>query len=496
MSLGPTKRKPRSKPSKREFSKLAHDYQKGAVEFLLTHGAAALLFDPGMGKTAIVLQALAALKKAKTNGLTLVIAPLKVCQLVWPYEPGEWDDLAHMRVGLLHGPQKQKVLDNRNDYDILVINPEGLEWLLFGSPAESRARNGRVDMKRWKRLGFDTLVIDELTKFKSTRGVRFKMMKQVLPTFIRRWGLTGTPAPNGLLDLFGQIYVLDLGNALGRYITHYKFKYFISVDPNGWKWVLKPGAEQEIYNAIAPLALRADAEDHLELPEIMPVRRFVELPPKVRKIYDSLEDYLIAAVEGKDVVAGNSAAASTKCRQIANGAVYIDDDLAARIEGKKRGVAELHDLKVKDLQDLIEELGGQPVLVAYEFNHDLARLRKAFPDAVFMADAKNEKQAKAVEDAWNAGEISILFGHPASMGHGLNFQKGSAQHVVWFSMFWDLELYDQFIRRIRRQGNKALRVFIHHIMAKDTVDDVVYYVQRSKTKTQNALLNALKELRG
>jgi SNF2 family DNA or RNA helicase len=475
---------------------MAHDYQIEAIKFLLSHGAAALLFDPGMGKTAIVLKALALLKEAMTNGLTLVIAPLKVCQLVWPHEPNEWEDLKHMRVGLLHGPGKQKVLDNRDDYDILVINPEGLEWLLFGSPADKRARRGVVDMRRWKKFGFDTLVIDELTKFKSTKGVRFKMMKQVLPTFIRRWGLTGTPAPNGLLDLFGQMYVLDLGNALGKYITHYKFKYFISVDPNGWKWVLKPGAESEIYEAISPLALRADAEDHLQLPQIMPVKRYVELPPAVRKFYDTLEEHLIASVGDKDVVAGNAAAASTKCRQIANGAVYIEDDVMSKVLGKKRGVAELHDLKIKDLQDLIDELSGQPVLVAYEFNHDQSRLRKAFPDAVFMSDAKSEKQAKAVEDAWNSGQIPILFGHPASMGHGLNFQKGSAQHVVWFSMFWDLELYDQFIRRVRRQGNKALRVFVHHIMAKDTVDDVVYYVQLSKTKTQNALLNALKEMRG
>lgn len=488
-------KKPRSQQSKREFSKLAHDYQRNAVKFLLSHGAAALLFDPGMGKTAIVLKALEALKRAKTNERTLIIAPLKVCQLVWPHEPGEWDDLKHMRVGLLHGPDKQRVLENRSDYDILVINPEGLEWLLFGSPADKRARQGRVDMRRWKSFGFDTLVIDELTKFKATKGVRFKMLKQVLPTFIRRWGLTGTPAPNGLLDLFGQMYVLDLGNALGPYITHYRFKYFVALDANGWKWALKPGAEEEIYKAIAPLALRADAEDHLELPELVSIKRYVELPAKVAKLYETLEDELIAQVDKRDVVASNAAAASMKCRQIANGAVYIDDDLASRVAGKKRDVAELHDAKLQDLRDLIDELGGQQVLVAYEFNHDRDRLRKAFPEAEFMSDAKTSAQAKALEDRWNAGEIAVLFGHPASMGHGLNFQKSSAQHVVWFSMFWDLELYDQFIRRIRRQGNKALRVFVHHIMARKTVDEVVYRVQGSKTKTQAALLAALKENR-
>jgi SNF2 family DNA or RNA helicase len=489
---GPTTKKLRSPPSKPAFSKVAHSYQKRGIKFLLMHGAAALLLDPGMGKTAIVLKAFDSLLKAKTGTRMLVIAPLKVCQLVWPAEPDEWSDLAHLRVGLLHGPQKQRVLDDYENYDILVVNPEGLEWLLFGG---RRGAQASVDIRRWKKFGLDTLCIDELTKFKHTKGVRFKMLKQVLPTFMRRWGLTGTPAPNGLLDLFGQMYVLDLGNALGRYITHYRTKFFRAVDPNGWKWVLQPGAADRIYEAIKPLAVRASAEDYLELPEIMPLKVYVDLPPKVQEFYDGLEQELLAKISDKEVVAGNAAAASTKCRQIANGAVYVDDDIASRIQGKKRDVLDLHDLKLDALEDLIGELNGQPALVAYEFNHDIARLRKRFPDATFMADATTLAKTKALEAAWNAGEISVLFGHPASMGHGLNFQKGDAQHVVWFSMFWDLELYDQFIRRVRRQGNKAKRVFVHHMMARDTVDDIVFHVQRAKTKTQTALLDALKEKR-
>jgi SNF2 family DNA or RNA helicase len=222
----------------------------------------------------------------------------------------------------------------------------------------------------------------------------------------------------------------------------------------------------------------------------------VELPPKVRELYEKLEEDLIASVSGKEVVASNAAAASTKCRQIANGAVYVDDDLLSRTQGKKRQTLLLHDLKIEALRELIDELNGAQVLVAYEFNHDRDRLRKAFPDAVFMADANTTAKAKAIEAAWNAGEIGILFGHPASMGHGLNFQKGNAQHVIWFSMFWDLELYDQFIKRVRRQGNKAKRVFVHHFIAKDTVDEVVYHVQRGKARTQTALLDALVTIRG
>lgn len=487
-SRGRTTKKTRSQQSKPAFSEAAHSYQKKGIKFLLTHGAAALLLDPGMGKTAIVLKALSMLKQAKTNRRTLVIAPLRVAQLVWPSEPGEWSDLAHLRVGLLHGKDKQKVLDDYENYDMLVINPEGLEWLLYGG----KARGGTIDMRRWKKFGFDTLVIDELTKFKSTKGVRFKMMKKVLPTFIRRWGLTGTPAPNGLMDLFGQMYMLDLGNALGQYITHYRMKYFTALDRNGWNWAIKPGAAEQIYEAIKPLAMRASAEDHLELPEIMPLKVMVDLPDKVRDLYETLEEELLAKIEDQQVVASNAAAASTKCRQVANGAVYVDDDIASRVLGKKREVLDLHDAKLSALEDLIDELSGAPVLVAYEFNHDRDRLRKKFPKAVFMADATTQAKAKAIEDAWNAGEISVLFGHPASMGHGLNFQKGSAQHVVWFSMFWDLELYDQFIKRVRRQGNKAKRVFVHHIMARETIDQKIFWVQRSKTRTQNALLDALK----
>lgn len=477
--------RPLRRAAKKLFSKVAHGYQKDAIKFLLSHGAAALLLDPGMGKTAVVLKAFDALLKAKTAKRMLVIAPLRVCQLVWPAEPGEWGDLEHLRVGLLHGKGKEDILDNVADYDILVINPEGLEWLICGK------RGGQFDRKRWNSLGIDTLVIDELTKFKHAKGQRFKLLKKVLETFQRRWGLTGTPAPNGLLDLFGQMFVLDLGNALGRFISHYRMKYFRAVDPQGWKWVLQKGAEALIYERIKPLAMRASAEDHLQLPTIVPLKIMVELPPAARKLYDELEEDLLSKMEDRVVTAANAAAASTKCRQIANGAVYVDDDMASLVGGRKRTVLELHTAKIDALDELVESLNGSPLLVAYEFNHDEDRLRAKFPHATFMSDAKSQAKAKAVESAWNGGEISLLFGHPASMGHGLNFQKGSAQHVAWFGMFWDLELYDQFIKRVRRQGNAAPRVFVHHFMGKDTIDETVFNVQRGKERRQTALLDAL-----
>ncbi len=462
-----------------------HAYQKTAVKFLVANGAAALLLDPGMGKTSVVLKAFKALKKAKVASKMLVIAPLRVCQLVWPQEVQEWADFTDLKVVVLHGKDKEARL--LEDADIYVVNPEGLEWLIYGK------KGGAVDRRRWQSFGFDVLCIDELTKFKHSKGVRFKALKQVLGTFSRRWGLTGTPAPNGLLDLFGQMYVLDLGNALGKYITHYRMTYFRAVDPQGWKWVLQPGAAERIYERIKPLAMRASAEDHLELPEIVPIKVFVDLPPAARKLYDRLEEDMLAHLDDRTIVAANAAAASIKCRQIANGALYVDDDIASLVGGKKRTVLEIHNAKIDAVEELVESLNGSPLLLGYEFNHDLDRLLTHFgKDTPYIGAGVNERRAKEIEAAWNAGEIPLLLGHPASMGHGLNFQKSSGQHVGWFGMIWDLELYDQFIKRVRRQGSKAKRVFVHHFMARKTVDETVYHVQRSKEKNQNALLDALK----
>lgn len=459
--------------------------QKRGLKFLVEHGAAALLFDPGVGKTSTVLAAFSWLLKRKVARRMLVIAPLRVCYLVWPQEILDWLDFNHLRIGILHGKNKDAVLANVENYDVLVINPEGLDWLL-----------GKRTAHAFKKFGIDTLVVDELTKFKHSKGRRFKLLRGVLDTFSRRWGLTGTPAPNGLLDLFGQMYILDQGRSLGRYITHYRTEYFTSLDPMGWKWIPQKGAEERIYERLRPLALRAKAEDYIDLPEIVPMRVWVELPPAARQAYDAIEEDLIAKLEGADkrIVALTQAAASTKLRQIANGAVYIDDDVASLVKGKRRTVQPMHDAKLDALEELVDELQGQPLFCAYEFNHDLDRLLVRFPDTPVLGG--DIKLLKGIENAWNAGDYPLLLGQPASVGHGLNLQRGAAAHVVWFSMFWDLELYDQFFRRIRRQGNKAKRVFNHHIMAKDTIDETVWWSQRAKDKTQQSLLDALKSRRG
>lgn len=453
---------------------------------MLERQAAGVLLDPGLGKTSIVLAAFDILRRKKLARKMLVIAPLRPCYLVWPAEIEGWQDFKHLRYAVLHGRHKQEALES--DADVYIINPEGLDWLLGKD----------FSMRRWRALGFDTLVIDELTRFKHSKGKRFKLMKKVLSTFQRRWGLTGTPAPNGLQDLFGQMYMLDEGNALGRYVTHYRMQYFYNPDGNGWKWVPRAGAAELIYERLRNLCIRMRDQDYLkDLPQIVPIKVMLELPPAVTDMYEKMEDLMITKLEEKLIVASNAAAASSKLRQIANGAVYVDDDLASFVRGSgRRQVLQVHDVKLEAVGELVEELQGNPLLLAYEFNHDLERLLQHFgKDTPYIGSGVSSKRAQEIEDAWNAGEIPLLLGHPASMGHGLNFQKSNAQHVAYFSMFWDLELYDQFIKRVRRQGNKAPRVFVHHFMMKDTVDEIIWFSQRRKERGQNALSDALSDLK-
>lgn len=462
-----------------------HAYQKKAVKFLLEHGAAALFLDPGLGKTSITLAAFNFLKKKKVARKMLVIAPLRVCHQVWPAEASEWDDFHNLKVVVLHGPYKDKLLEE--EADVYCINPEGLEWLVYG-----KAGKQNFNRRRWSELAFDTLVIDELTKFKHSKGVRFKALKQVLGTFSRRWGLTGTPAANGLLDLFGQCFVLDLGNALGAYITHYRMKYFVNPDGQGWKWVPQAGAQEKIYERLKPLALRMSASDYLELPELNDVFVTLELPAKARKLYDTLEEDLLAKVDSGMVVAANAAAASTKLRQIANGGLYVDDDVAAIIGGKTRSTLGIHDVKTDWLLELIDELQGSPLLIAYEFNHDLERLQKALgKDLPYIGGGVSTKRTAELVSAWNEGALPYMAVHPASAGHGLNLQSGGAAHLAHYSMTWDFDQYEQLIRRIWRQGTQAKRIFRYHAVMKDTVDEAMKFALRHKAKGQQALFDAL-----
>ena len=472
-----------------------HAYQKKAAKFLLEHARSALFLDPGLGKTSITLAVIKLLKKKKLINKVLLIAPLRVCYNVWPKEVEKWSDFNGLRVQVLHGPHKDEAL--KTDADIYVINPEGLDWLLqvtkIKSPSTGKTKV-HVDVRRFKALGFDTLIIDELSKFKHTSTNRFKALKMVLNTFARRHGLTGSPAPNGLEDLFGQCYILDQGRTLGQYISNYRARYFQQTF-DGFGWEVREGAEDEIYERLSPLVLRMAADDYLEMPTLIENNIMVDLPPSVMAMYDKLEQDLIAKLDGKTIVAATAAAASIKCRQVASGGIYIDPEVQALIKLPKsnREWVNLHTTKVDALEDLVDELQGSPLLVAYDFGHDLDRLRAKFPNAVYACDYNMAKFSE-VEDRWNRGEIPLLFGHPQSVGHGLNLQE-AGNHVCWHSMTWDYELYDQFIRRILRQGNKSKKVFVHHIMARGTIDETMLYVLKSKRKGQNALFDALKKLR-
>jgi SNF2 family DNA or RNA helicase len=452
-------------------------YMMKCVKFLLEHAGAGLLLDPGMRKTSITLAAVKVLKKEGLLERVLVIAPLRVCHMVWPAEAHKWKDFNGLRVEVLHGSKKEEALER--DADVYCINPEGLPWLM---------QEGRFE-----KLGIDTLVVDESSKFKRTQTVRFKQLKPVLTTFKRRWILTGSPNPNGYLDLFGQIYILDLGNALGRYITHYRTQYFYPTGYGGYTWMLQPGADKRIQAAIKPLTMRLAAEDYIQMPEVVPNVIRVELPEKARKVYDEMEEEMFTTLEGGATVTALSAgAASVKCRQVANGGLYHMYDPANPSVGK-REFTNLHLEKVDAVRELADELNGAPLLVAYEFEHDLARLRAAFGKNVpYIGGGVTPTQCKFIEAEWNKDKIPVLLGHPAAMGHGLNFQEGSCQHIVWHSNTWDYELYDQFIRRVRRSGNKHKQVFVHHIVARDTIDEAMLRAIKAKRRTQNALLDALK----
>lgn len=473
-----------------------HDYQKKAVKFLLEHAASALFLDPGLGKTSITLAAIKLLKKKGLLNKVLLIAPLRVCHSVWPKEIEKWTDFKDLRVVVLHGPKKDRIL--KEDADIYVINPEGLDWLLQVEKTKTKAGRTQVsvDLRRFKSLGFDTLVIDELSKFKNHSTNRFKAMKMVLSTFQRRWGLTGSPASNGLINLFGQCYMLDQGRSLGQYITQYRAKYF-NLGHDGFTWELREGADQEIYERVAPLALRMSADDYLDMPKLIVNNIWVELPAKVREIYERLENDLIARLEEKTVVASTSAVASMKCRQVANGGIYLDQDVEAlvKLPKSKREWVNLHTEKVDAIAELVDELQGSPLLVAYDFEHDLDRIRERFgQDIPYIGGGVPVKRAAQIERDWNSGKIPVLFGHPQSMAHGLNLQE-MGHHVAWHSMTWDFELYDQFIRRVLRQGNRSKQVFVHHVLARDTVDVAMLHALKAKGGGQKAFFDALKQLR-
>lgn len=476
-----------------------HVGQKKAVKYLLEHAVAALLADVGVGKTSIVYAAFKMLKKRGIAKKMLVIAPLRVTQLVWPAEARKWTDFSGLRVEVLHGPDKEAALFR--DADVYVINPEGLSWLL--DEQKSVTRTGKVtvvcDPREFKKLGFDTLVIDELTKFKAISTNRSKTLRMVSDTFSRRWGLTGTPVSNGLMDLFGQMLILDGGRSLGRYITHYRRDFF-DLGYDGLTWKLKPDAEERIYDRIRPVALRLAASDYIDMPELVENRIEIDLPPVARRIYNELEDDLIAELEdGLTVTASNAGVKSIKIRQVAAGGVYLEDfplkGNSYSVRRTPRPWVWLHDAKTEALAELVEGLQGSPILVAYEFQHDLERIRGEFgADVPVIGKGVSDARVKEIEAAWNRGELPVLCGHPQSVGHGLNLQH-AGNHICFYSPIWNLEHRDQFIGRIRRQGSRHQTIFSHTIVARNTIESRILRALDGKASAQNSLLEALRDMK-
>lgn len=469
-----------------------HEYQEWGITGMVSSPIFSLLLDPGLGKTAITLAAFKLLKEEGVVRRMLVIAPLRVCQSTWPDEIKKWTDFNDLKCVVLHGPKKEQLLEE--DADVFLINPEGIEWLVQRKKHLKKWMSMREFPGGWPEM----LVVDESTRFKHHGTNRFKALKLVLPEFDRRYILTGTPAPNGYHDLWGQYYLLDLGDRLEPFVTRFRQKFFIpSWDGFGWQ-IASDAAMERIQERIADITLRLDAEDYLDLPALIHKNIYVDLPPKARGLYEELQNEFLVQLREGEVTAVNAGVLTSKLRQVANGRVYLDSGgevmaLQGELEPKKnREIAVIHDAKVKAVRELYDELNGQPLLIAYEFRHDLDALRKEFgKDLPALGAGTSSTKGKKICDAWNRGEIPILLAHPASAGWGLNLQDGG-HHMCWFSETWNLEHFTQLIGRQWRQGQRY-PVFVYHVVAKHTIDATIVAAREEKDVTQQTLLDTLKK---
>jgi SNF2 family DNA or RNA helicase len=439
-----------------------HPYQEYATKRILEQEAVGLFLDLGLGKTVATLTAIDQLLYDFFEvSKVLVIAPLRVAQKTWPDEVKKWDHLRHLRISKVLGSEKQRMAALQAQADIWIINRENVEWLvdLYG--------------KDWP---FDMVVIDELSSFKSPKARRFRALRKVRPMIKRIVGLTGTPAPNGLIDLWPQIYLLDQGKRLGKTVTGYRSRYFEPGKRNRtviFTWDPKPGAEEAIYKQLEDLCVSMSADDWLHMPERIDRVIEAQLSEEAQVKYDQLERDMLLPFTTGDVTADSMAVLSNKLLQLANGAVYDENG----------AVQEIHQAKIDALDDVLEAANGQPVLVFYAYRHDRDRLLAHIPTA-------RELETEQDIDDWNQGKIQVLLAHPASAGHGLNLQAGG-HIIVWFGLTWSLELYQQANARLYRQGQEK-SVIIHHLVAVGTIDEDVMKVLAGKEVSQKALLEAIK----
>ena len=396
----------------------------------------------------------------------LVIAPLRVARDTWPDELHKWEHLSNLRLSVAVGTETERKAALQAKADIYIINRENVGWLIEDSGIP---------------FDFDTLVVDELSSFKNHQTKRFRSLMKVRPKVVRIIGLTGTPSSNGLMDLWAEYRLLDMGQRLGRFIGQYRSTYFTPDKRNGqviFSYKPLPFAEKEIYAKIADITISMKSTDHLIMPELVTVQYPIKISDKERERYDELRQDLVLKLAGGDVTAANAAALSGKLCQMANGAVYGDDGT----------VHYIHNRKLDALEDLIEAANGKPVLVAYWFKHDLERISARLKDRHISFTKLDTSDSIA---SWNEGKWPVALIHPASAGHGLNLQSGGST-IIWFGMTWSLELYQQANARLWRQGQKAETVVLHHIIAKDTIDERVMKALSAKDKTQTALIDAVK----
>ena len=439
-----------------------HDYQRYAAEFIIAHPVAALLLDMGLGKTSITLTAINDLLFDSFEiHQVLVVAPLRVARDTWSAEIEKWEHLKNLRYSVVVGTAQERISALHVPADIYIINRENIQWLVGESGLP---------------FDFDMTVIDELSSFKNHLSKRFRAFMKIRPKLKRIVGLTGTPASNGLMDLFAEFKLLDMGERLGRLIGQYRNTYFQPDKRNGmviYSYKPLPNAERQIYDKISDITISMKAADHLKMPELISAEYTVRLSDKEREKYDRLKKDLIFSTEDNEVTAANAASLSNKLSQMANGAVYSDDE----------SVIPIHDRKLDALEDIIESMNGRPLLVAYWFKHDLERIRKRF-------EIHEIKSSRDISD-WNSGKIPVALIHPASAGHGLNLQSGGST-LVWFGLTWSLELYQQTNARLWRQGQTADTVVIQHIIAKGTIDEQIMKALKTKDTTQAALIAAVK----
>lgn len=437
-----------------------HDYQKYATDYILSHPATCLMLDMGLGKTVITLTALWELLLDRFDvSRVLIVAPKRVAEDTWPRELSKWEHLSGLTYSLVLGSKEKREAALRQDAFLYITNRENLCWV--------------VENHKWD---FDMVVLDELSSFKSNRAQRFKAMKKVRPLVKRIVGLTGTPAPNSLMDLWAEIYLMDMGQRLGRFITGYRNRYFLPDKRNReiiYSYKPREGAEDAIYRRISDICISMKATDHIQMPDRIDNVVEVAMSSKEKKIYDAFKKDMVISIKDSDLDAVNAAALSGKLLQMANGAVYTED----------KSVMSIHTRKIDALEDLVEAANGKPLLVAYWYKHDLSRLQDRFKEARVI-----DKPADIAD--WNAGKIMIGLIHPAAASYGLNLQEGGCT-IVWFGLTWSLELYQQLNARLWRQGQKET-VVVHHIVTKGTIDEDVLKALEKKDAGQSALIDAVR----